>query len=40
MLTVGIAANREPMCFVRGEGYGGVDIELIKRIAYELGMRT
>ena len=40
VLTVGVAANREPMCFVLGEGYGGVDIELIKRIAYELGMRT
>lgn len=40
VLTVGIAANREPMCFVLGEGYGGVDIELIKRMAYDLGMRT
>lgn len=40
VLTVGVAANREPMCFVLGGGYGGVDIELIKRIAYELGMRT
>ena len=40
VLTVGVAANREPMCFVLSEGYGGVDIELIKRIAYELGMRT
>ncbi|MCI7760106.1 MAG: ABC transporter permease subunit, partial [[Eubacterium] saphenum] len=40
VLKVGVVANREPMCFVLGEGYGGVDIELIKRIAYELGMRT
>ena len=40
VLTVGVAANREPMCFVLGGGYGGVDIELIKQIAYELGMRT
>lgn len=40
VLNVGIAANREPMCFIKDNGYAGVDCELIERIAYELGMRV
>ena len=36
-LRVGIAANREPMCFILNGKIAGVDAELIERIAYELG---
>ena len=38
ILRVGIAANREPMCFAEDGIYIGLDCELIERIAYELGM--
>ena len=40
VLTVGIAANREPMCFVKNNKIVGLDCELIERIAFELGMRV
>ena len=40
VLTVGIAANREPMCFVKNNEIVGLDCELIERIAFELGMRV
>ena len=36
-LRVGTAANREPMCFIFNGKYSGMDIELIERIACELG---
>ena len=36
-IRVAVAANREPMCFVRNNWITGLDIELIERIAYELG---
>lgn len=38
ILRVAIAADREPMCFVLGERYRGIDCELIERMAYELHM--
>ena len=37
VLRVAIAANREPMCFVRNNAFSGLDCELIERLAYELG---
>lgn len=38
---VGVAANREPMCFIRGENeICGLDAELTERIAYEMGMHV
>ena len=40
ILKVAIAANREPMNFVRNNTYTGLDCELIERMAYELGMRV
>ena len=40
ILRVAVSANREPMCFVQGNTYKGLDCELIERIAYELGMRV
>ncbi|MCL1821111.1 MAG: ABC transporter permease subunit, partial [Oscillospiraceae bacterium] len=40
VLTVGVAANREPMCFIERGKIIGLDAELIERIAYELGMRV
>ncbi len=40
LLRVAIAANREPMCFVRNNAFAGIDCELIERMAYELGMRV
>lgn len=40
VLKAGIAANREPMCFIKDDNYVGLDCELIERIAYELGMRV
>jgi len=40
VLMVGIAANREPMCFVEDRKIIGIDPELIERIAYELGKRV
>lgn len=40
ILRVAIAANREPMCFVRNNIFAGLDCELIERIAYELGMQV
>jgi len=36
-LKVGVAANREPMCFISNGKITGLDAELIERIAYELG---
>lgn len=36
-IRVAVAANREPMCFVRNNKITGLDIELMNRIAYELG---
>ena len=36
-LRVGITASREPMCFISNGRITGLDIELIERIAYELG---
>ena len=36
-LVVGIAANREPMCFISNGKIVGLDAELIERIAYKLG---
>lgn len=39
-LDVGIAANREPMCFVQDNEYAGVDCELIERIAFALGRKV
>ncbi len=39
-LTVGIAANREPMCFVQDNDYVGLDCELIERIAFKLGKKV
>lgn len=40
VLKVGVAANREPMCFIENGEYAGLDIELIKRIAYSLDMEV
>lgn len=40
ILKVGIAANREPMCFVQDDDFTGLDCELIERIAYELDMKV
>jgi polar amino acid transport system substrate-binding protein len=40
VLRVAISAEREPMNFVMDNAYAGLDIELIKRIAYELDMTT
>ncbi len=39
VLTVGISASREPMCFIKDGRISGLDCELISRIAYELGYR-
>jgi len=36
-LRIGIAANREPMCFISNGKTAGLDAELIERIAYKLG---
>ena len=40
VLMVGVAANREPMCYIDSGKIVGLDAELIERIAYELGMRV
>lgn len=40
VLRVGVAANREPMCFVRNNKIVGLDCELIETIAAEIGMRV
>lgn len=40
VLNIGIAANREPMCFVSNGKYRGMDCELIERIAYDMGMHV
>ncbi len=40
VLKVAVAANREPMCFVRDGRIVGLDCELIERIAAKLGMRV
>lgn len=39
VLNIAIAANREPMCFIMDGQYMGLDIELISRIATELGRK-
>lgn len=39
-LIVGIAANREPMCFIKDGKIVGLDCELIERIAFELGFKV
>ncbi len=36
-IRVGISATREPVGFISGGDYAGLDIELIKRVAYKLG---
>ena len=36
-IKVGIAANREPMCFISNGKIAGLDAELIERIAHQLG---
>jgi polar amino acid transport system substrate-binding protein len=36
-LRVGIAANREPMCFISNGKITGIDAEIIENIAFELG---
>ncbi len=36
-LRVAVAANREPISFIAGGKFLGMDCELIRRIAYELG---
>lgn len=40
LLRIGIAADREPICFLLEGRFAGLDCELIERIAYELGMRV
>ena len=40
VLKVGVAANREPMCFVRDNKIVGLDCELIETIAADIGMRV
>ncbi|MFA6928734.1 MAG: ABC transporter permease subunit [Lentisphaeria bacterium] len=40
LLRVGIAADREPICFILDGHFAGLDYELMERIAYELGMRV
>lgn len=40
VLTVGVAANREPMCFVMDNEIVGLDCELIRHVAYDLGMKV
>lgn len=39
ILNIATAATREPMCFIQNGEYMGLDIDLITRIAYELGMK-
>jgi polar amino acid transport system substrate-binding protein len=39
LLNIAIAANREPMCFIKDGQYMGLDVELISRIAAELNMK-
>ncbi len=39
-LRVGISANREPVCFIRNGHYTGLDCELIRRIAHQMGRRV
>ncbi len=40
LLKVGIAADREPICFLLEGRFAGLDCELIERIAFDLGMRV
>ena len=40
VLTIGVAANREPMCFIADDVFSGLDSELIERMAYDMGMRV
>ncbi len=40
VLRVAVAANREPICFVRNNAFAGLDCELIERLAFELGLRV
>lgn len=38
-MRIAISADREPMAFVQDGEYMGMDIELAKRVAYDLGMK-
>lgn len=40
VLSVAVSAESEPMCFIEDGEITGLDAELIRRIAYELGMRV
>ena len=40
VLRVAVAANREPMCFVKNNKIVGLDCELIEHIAKEMGMQV
>ncbi len=40
VLKVGVAANREPVCFIQDLDFVGYDCELIERIAKELNMKV
>lgn len=40
VLKVGVAANREPMCFVRDNKIVGLDCELIETVAADIGMQV
>ena len=39
-LAIAISAEREPMCFVQDGEYMGLDVELARRIAYDLGRKA
>lgn len=38
-LNIAISADREPMCFVLNGEYAGLDVELAKQLAYDMGYR-
>lgn len=38
-LSVAICANREPMCYIKDNEYYGLDVEIIRNIAYDLGYK-
>lgn len=40
VLKVGLAADREPMCFVLDGAYAGLDCDMIRHVAYQLGRRV
>lgn len=39
-LRVGVAANKEPICFISNGNISGLDAELVENIAYRLGMQV